>query len=73
MTTSTTQVDALLLEAIPEDIESSESMLLMRRWARHLAEITKTRNLAALIRARSPRERWREACALEARSWRPSA
>ena len=73
MNPSTTQVDALLLEAIPEDQESSESMLLMRRWARHLAHITKTQNLAALIRARSPGERWREARALEARGWLTSA
>lgn len=73
MNTSTTQVDALLLEAIPADVESAESMLLMRRWAHHLFEVTGTQNLAALIRARSPGERWREARALEARGWRTSA
>ncbi len=73
MHTTTTQVDALLLEAIPGNQTSASSMRVMRQWARHLIEITDTQNLATLIRARSPGERWREACALEALGWRTSA
>ncbi len=70
---TSTQIDALLLEALPKGRDSAASMRTMRQWAQHLLEITGTQNLAALIRARSPGERWREASALESRGWRTSA
>ncbi len=59
-------VVALLREAMPPDAEE-EAWAILERWATHLQRLTKTDHLDALVRAKSPGVRWREAREYEAR------
>ncbi len=50
----------LLREAMP-DGAGEGAWATLERWATHLQRLTQTDHLAALVRARSPGARWREA------------
>lgn len=53
-------VVALLREAMPPSA-GEEAWGVLERWAAHLQAVTQTDHLVALVRARSPGARWREA------------